>query len=104
MDNQIKRIRDMESVLDESRAVIDRLSEAMDEYEDIQDRYYELLNYYSNGQWLRDFEDDEAGRLPHDLKRGVLSEDAVYDLITEYANIIYRMKKAVDRSEENNIK
>ena len=104
MDNKIKRIRDMESVLDESRAVIDRLSEAMDEYEDIQDRYYELLNYYSNGQWLRDFEDDEAGRLPHDLKRGVLSEDAVYDLITEYANIIYRMKKAVDRSEENNTK
>ena len=27
---------------------------------------------------------DEAGLLPPDLKRGVLSEDGVYDLLSEY--------------------
>ena len=32
---------------------------------------------------MKDYEDDEAGKLPSDLKRGVLSEDLVYDLIRE---------------------
>lgn len=43
----------------------------------------ELIEYYENGQWLADFEADEAGLLPSDLKRGVLSEDGVYNLLFE---------------------
>lgn len=43
----------------------------------------ELTEYYENGQWMADFEADEAGLLPRDLKRGVLSEDGVYNLLFE---------------------
>jgi hypothetical protein len=43
----------------------------------------ELTEYYESGQWLADFEADEAGLLPSDLKRGVLSEDGVYNLLFE---------------------
>lgn len=43
----------------------------------------ELLEYYLGGQWLRDHETDERGELPRDLKRGVLSEDGVWNLISE---------------------
>lgn len=43
----------------------------------------ELTEYYENGQWLADFEADEAGLLPRGLKRGVLSEDGVYNLLFE---------------------
>ncbi|MBQ9950664.1 MAG: DUF4298 domain-containing protein [Clostridia bacterium] len=45
--------------------------------------YAELLDYYENGLWLADFQRDERGELPAGLKRGVLSEDGVYNLITE---------------------
>ena len=41
----------------------------------------ELTEYYENGQWMADYEADEAGLLPSDLKRGVLSEDGVYNLL-----------------------
>lgn len=41
----------------------------------------ELIHYYTGGQWLKDFELDERGLLPADLKRGVLSEDGVYNLL-----------------------
>jgi hypothetical protein len=41
-----------------------------------------LENYYSS-DWLDDFEADEKGELPEDLKRGVLSEDALYNLLSE---------------------
>ena len=41
----------------------------------------ELTEYYENGQWMADYEADEAGLLPSDLKRGILSEDGVYNLL-----------------------
>ena len=40
-----------------------------------------LSHYYENGQWLHDYELDEQGLLPKDLKRGVLSQDGVYNLL-----------------------
>ena len=43
----------------------------------------ELTDYYFGGQWLADYRAEERGELPADLKRGVLSEDGVWNLITE---------------------
>ncbi len=42
-----------------------------------------FLQYYEGGQWLADFTLDEQGMLPRDLKRGVLSEDGVYNFLAE---------------------
>ena len=42
----------------------------------------ELRDYYENGQWLRDYEADERGELPRELKRGVLSQDGLWDLLS----------------------
>ena len=39
------------------------------------------LKAYYAGQWREDYEADERGELPPDLKRGVLSQDALYDLL-----------------------
>ena len=40
-----------------------------------------LAEYYTSDEWKQDFADDEAGRLPKDLKRGVLSEDGLWNLL-----------------------
>lgn len=50
---------------------------------DIKNRTQILRNYQESGQWLRDYESDEMGDLPSDLKRGVLSEDGLYNLLKE---------------------
>ena len=42
-----------------------------------------LTQYLESGQWLRDFSLDEKGELPKDLKRGILSEDGLYNLIAD---------------------
>lgn len=39
--------------------------------------------YYTSHVWKRDFALDEEGLLPDDLKRGVLSEDGIYNLLEE---------------------
>ena len=43
----------------------------------------QLTEYVDSGQWLQDYQLDEAGALPRDLKRGVLSQDGLYDLLSE---------------------
>ena len=40
-----------------------------------------LEEYYTSGEWREDYEADEAGQLPPDLKRGVLSQDGVFNLL-----------------------
>ena len=44
----------------------------------------ELEEYYTSDEWKRDFAADEAGQLPENLRRGVLSEDGIYNLLEEY--------------------
>lgn len=43
-----------------------------------------LSAYMDSGLWQHDYELDEAGLLPHSLKRGVLSQDGLYDLLDEF--------------------
>ena len=95
---QTERISHMEKCLDDSRVAIDRLSRALEEYRNVQGKIRELEGYY-NGEWRNDFEDDEAGKLPPELKRGVLSEDAVYDLLSDDREIIDDMAGIIRERE-----
>lgn len=99
--NKELRIAKMEMYLDDSCVAIEALSDALREYEEIQDKYFELVKYYSSQEWMADFEADEAGLIPAELKRGVLSEDAVYDLITDHHDLMTRMLTAAQRGLED---
>ena len=46
-----------------------------------------------SGQWQRDFEADEAGLVPRDLPREVLSEDALYNLLAEAEDMLASAKE-----------
>ena len=98
---QIERITQMEQCLDATEKAIRELSEALSAFEEVQLQYRQLNDYYGSDAWMQDYEDDEAGKLPKDLKRGVLSEDAVYDLITENREILVRMLRLVTTALES---
>ena len=85
---QTERITYMEQILDNASSAVSNLSEALKRYIALLPALRELSDYYSSPLWLQDFEDDEAGRLPANLKRGVLSEDAVYDLLDENRRLL----------------
>ena len=51
---------------------------------EIQNQLRILNEYYVSGQWQEDYEADEAGLLPSGLKRGVLSQDGVFDLLEKW--------------------
>ena len=43
-----------------------------------------LAAYYGSAAWKEDFAAEEAGRFPASLKRGVLSEDGIYNALEAY--------------------
>ena len=45
-----------------------------------------LQQYYEGGEWLKDYELDEKGLLPQELKRGVLTQDEVYNFLERIEN------------------
>lgn len=85
---QLERIEYMENILDEAASAVAGLHAALERYVGLTDRLEELYEYYGSELWMADFEADEAGLLPEDLKRGVLSEDAVYALLEENRELL----------------
>lgn len=97
MDRQarIDRITLMEDRFDEVTRVLAALEEAFDEYEDFRSELDALKDYMDSGEWKEDYEADEAGQIPSDLKRGVLSEDALYDLLHDADTILARAREVL---------
>ena len=90
----IRRVSLMEDRYDEVTRVLAALEEAIDEYKDFKSELDALRDYMVSGQWKEDFEADEAGLIPSDVKRGVLSEDGLYNLLHDADGIISRAREA----------
>ena len=75
---QIERIAYYEGLMEQIASALDRIKPMV----------RELEAYYTGEQWKEDFAADEAGQLPRDLKRGVLSEDGVYNLLERVREIM----------------
>lgn len=75
-----------------AKAVME-LSAALDNYEQAQESIAALEKYYGSEEWKKDFADDEAGRLPADLKRGVLSEDGIWNLLSDVSELNLRLRE-----------
>ena len=90
---QIERITVMEDRLRRAEKAMGQLASALDEYEAVREDIGELDRYYGSREWRRDLEDDEAGRIPKDLPRGVLSEDGIYNLMADERELMDRMRE-----------
>jgi hypothetical protein len=74
----IDRITRIEKIMER----VEQASKTGAEYDGYKSDVDTLSAYYS-GNWRKDFEMDEEGIFPEDMKRGVLSEDGLYDLLEE---------------------
>ena len=90
---QSTRIRQMEQRLERVSAAVKRLSAALDRYESVQEPIADLKAYFSSDVWRQDYADDEAGLLPEGLKRGVLSEDGIWNLLSDVDDLNQRLQQ-----------
>ena len=92
MDKQarIDRVSMMEDRFEKLTCALDRLDKAVGAYKDARCDLEMLKDYMDSGQWKEDYEADEAGLLPACLKRGVLSQDGLYDLLQDADKVLAR--------------
>jgi len=77
IEERIERVKRMELYYDELLKIKETQSFLNDEQREM---LLSLSGYYESGLWLSDYEADERGELPAELKRGVLSQDGLYEL------------------------
>ena len=82
---QIERIKWMEQRFNKALAAFK--DKSADSLKSVKEDVAELSKYYGSELWKQDFAADEAGNLPPDLKRGVLSEDGIWNLLSDYREI-----------------
>lgn len=92
MMKRIERIELMEQKLDSVLSVLQNMEEALNQYETAQEDVRLLADYLESREWKADFAADEAGRLPKTLKRGVLSEDGIWNVLERNRELVERMK------------
>lgn len=83
LQNIVERVRQMEQYMDEVSKALQNAPDKLKNSAELCKKVAALTNYLDGGQWLADYEADERGELPKDLKRGVLSQDGLYNLICE---------------------
>ena len=81
---QWERVAAMECEYAQAEAVLKNLEEALEQLESIRPGLRALDEYLGSPLWYRDRATDEAGGFPPELRRGVLTEDAIYDLLAEH--------------------
>ncbi len=81
--DRIQRITAMEMLYDEIVTELGHLQKQQTLPELLQKKILDLERYYESADWLADKEADDCGELPKSLKRGILTEDTIYDLLCE---------------------
>lgn len=77
-------ITKMENILNNQEKLVSDLNVILDLVEKNKSEYDELVRYYYSDRRYEDLEDDSNGLIPKDMKRGVLSEDEIYNLMVDY--------------------
>jgi len=81
-ENMLQRIKYMESCFDRLLTAETSCPGSVRRDPELSGLLDVLLSYYEGGLWQRDYEADEQGLIPHNVKRGVLSEDGVWNLLS----------------------
>ena len=97
---QTERINDMEQLMERASSAVINFSAALDKYVEVQQAIAALSDYYGSDEWKQDFADDEAGLLPADLKRGVLSEDGIWNLLADNRVLMNRLREVIATDEK----
>lgn len=95
MQNQIDRIKAAENALNRAEKAVEGLGRAWSAYTDAREDIALLERYLVSDDRRIDLEADEAGQLPASLSRGVLSEDAIWNLLETHDVLIDEIRHAL---------
>ena len=87
-ENVPQHIYEMESILGRALQKMDDLERKIEEYRDFQSQIRRLEAYYTGPQWKEDYAMEEAGKFPEKLRRGVLSQDGIWNMLERNSEML----------------
>lgn len=72
-------IESLEKTSEEGEKILQEMQEILARWKNHLPEHQKLIHYYRSGQWRTDYESDTNG-FYGDMKRGILSEDFIYNL------------------------
>ena len=93
---KLSRIEINEKRLDDLESIASKLDLDLEKFENLIKDYHLLNRYYGSEAWFKDKKNFEEGKIK-DVKAGVLSEDAVWNLDERISDIVSRMKVIVEK-------
>jgi len=94
------RIDNNERRLDNLNKIVSNLDNDLNELEKSFSDYKLLNKYYGSKSWFKDKDNFEKGIIKN-IKAGVLSEDAIWNLDENISDLISRMVKIINIMKEN---
>jgi len=95
----IERIEMNEKRLDDLIETANHLEDILVELKEKKKDYKALNRYYGSKNWFKDKEAYEENKIPN-MKAGVLSEDAVWDMITDFEYHLKELKRIIKDYEK----
>lgn len=91
----------MESKLNRVTHAFNNIESSLNMYEAVYDDIAQLELYLNSKEWRQDHIPDEAGLLPKDLKRGVLSEDGIFNQLEKHKELLRQMYEISQRESDD---
>ena len=91
---QTNRITKNEELLDSISSTIANTNKVLEEFKTLKEKSAILNKYYGSKEWFKDKEDLESGKISN-IKAGVLSEDAVWNMNEELSDTIKEMEEII---------
>lgn len=101
MEKAVKRIKEAEEIYTKAAEAMDALESSIEGFLELQPLVKKLADYYDGPDWIKDLELDEKGKLPPDLKRGVLSEDGIYNLLERNRELLELITAGNEKCTKN---
>ncbi len=97
----IERIMKNEERFDQISDSIKKLDEAIKLFKNKEKDLILLKKYYGSKNWFKDKEAYENNQIPK-IKAGVLSEDGVWNMLSDIDDLINNMEKLINKYKNNN--
>ena len=97
----IDRIMKNEERFDQISDSIKKLDEAIELFKNKEKDLRLLKKYYGSKNWFKDKEAYENNQIPK-IKAGVLSEDGVWNMLSDIDDLINNMEKLINKYKNNN--
>ncbi|WP_276885686.1 DUF4298 domain-containing protein [Anaerococcus lactolyticus] len=78
-----------------------KVNEILDKLENDREDFDKLVEYYYSDQFQKDYDDSNEGKIDSSINQGILTEDAIYDLMGDDYYLALRFLNLANKMIQN---